>query len=142
MPGFNNTQQYKRIAYLGVSFMMLFAAFGNFENIVSQIYEEYQFDNMGQTAIMFLYGIFCLTSLVSSYIVKKLNYQMSFFMSGLTYIIFEVASLVIVTEIAVPRSLKWIIVIIGASICGVGSSVLWTTQGSYVSTIADPTNKS
>ena len=142
MPGFNNTQQYKRIAYLGVSFMMLFAAFGNFENIVSQIYEEYQFDNMGQTAIMFLYGIFCLTSLVSSYIVKKLNYQMSFFMSGLTYIIFEVTSLVIVTEIAVPRSLKWIIVIIGASICGVGSSVLWTTQGSYVSTIADPTNKS
>ena len=99
--------------------MMLFAAFGNFENIVSQIYEEYQFDNMGQTAIMFLYGIFCLTSLVSSYIVKKLNYQMSFFMSGLTYIIFEVASLVIVTEIAVPRSLKWVIMIIGASICGV-----------------------
>ena len=42
----------------------------------------------------------------------------------------------------VPNQLKWVLVITGAGICGVGSSVLWVSQGSYISAVADSHNKS
>ena len=97
---------------------------------------------MGQAAIMCLYGLYSLASLVSSYMVKKLGYRISLFLIGLTDMIFEASSLVIITDMPISRLLKWVIVIFGAGLCGIGTSLLWTSEGSYVSAIADPTDRS
>ena len=43
MAQLSNTKQYQIIAYLGFSFMIMFAAFNSFQDIISQIYEEYHF---------------------------------------------------------------------------------------------------
>lgn len=43
---------------------------------------------MGQTAIMCIYGVFGITSLFSSFIVKALGYKKSMFFSAISYAIF------------------------------------------------------
>ena len=109
---------------------------------MSDIYDEYGFINMGQTTIFCIYAAYGLGSLFSSSIVKKLGHQKSLFLSGLTYCIYISTGLVIITEIPIPKLLKWCIVILGALICGVGASILWVSQGSYISETADSVRKS
>jgi len=35
-----------------------------------------------------------------------------------------------------PKIMGWIIVLIGAILCGASASMIWVAQGSYVSTVA------
>ena len=122
--------------------MIMFTSFNSLQNIVSKLYDEYNFNNMGQTAIMCIYGTFGVTSLFSSFIVKKLGYKKSMFLSALAYSIFEATGLVIVTGLGIPPGFVWVIVSVGACICGMGASILWVAQGSYTSEVASEDRKS
>lgn len=75
--------------------MLMFTSFNSLQNIVSKLYDEYHYDNLGQTAIMCIYGLFGVTSLFSSFIVKSLGYKKSMFFSALSYVIFEASGLVV-----------------------------------------------
>jgi fucose permease len=66
----------------------MFTSFNSLQNIVAKLYDDYHFQNMGQTAVMFLYAAFAFTTLFSSFIVKKLGYKQSMFLSSLGYAIF------------------------------------------------------
>lgn len=91
---------------------------------------------------MFLYGAFGITTLFSSFIVKRLGYKKAMFFSSLGYAIFEATGLLVVTNLNPPHELVWIVVIIGAIICGISASVLWVAQGAYTSQVADENRKS
>ena len=88
MNNLTTSQQYKRIIYLGFAFMIMFTSFNSLQNIVSKLYEEYDFDNLGQTAILFLYFAFGVATVFSSYIIKSIGYKKSMFISSLGYGIF------------------------------------------------------
>jgi fucose permease len=55
---------------------------------MSKLYEEYEYHNLGQTALMFIYGAFGITTIFSSFIVKKLGYKKAMFFSSIGYAIF------------------------------------------------------
>ena len=58
------------------------------------------------------------------------------FISSLGYAVYEAAGLIIGIFEDMPRALGWIIVLIGALLCGASASMIWVAQGSYVSTVA------
>jgi fucose permease len=66
----------------------MFTAYNSLQNIVSKMYDEYHFTNMGQTAVMAVYASFALATIFSSFIVKKLGYKKSMFFASLGYAIF------------------------------------------------------
>lgn len=134
--------QYTRVIFLGVSFMIMFTSFNSLQNIVSKLYEEYHYNNMGQTAILFLYAAFGISTFFTSFIVKTLGYKKTLFFSSLGYAIFEATGLIIVTGLKVPKELVWVIIITGAIICGVSASALWVAQGAYTSAVASENRKS
>lgn len=68
--------------------MIMFTSFNSLQNIVSKLYEEYDYKNLGQTALMFIYGTFGVSVLFSSFIVKKLGYKKAMFFSSLGYGVF------------------------------------------------------
>lgn len=135
-------EQYVRIIYLGISFMIMFTSYNSLQNIVSKLYEEYDYKNLGQTALLLIYGAFGVNVIFSSFIVKKLGYKKSMFFASLGYGIFEATGLLIVTEIDIPHWVVWIAVVLGAIICGVSASTIWVAQGAYTSQVADETRKS
>lgn len=134
--------QYVRIIYLGISFMLMFTSYNSLQNIVSKLYDEYNYKNLGQTAVMFLYGAFGLVTPFSSFVVKKLGYKKSMFFCSLGYAFFEATGLLIVTNVNLPHNVVWVIVIFGAIICGLSASILWVAQGAYTSQVADENRKS
>lgn len=68
--------------------MIMFTSFNSLQNIVSKLYEEYEYDNLGQTALMFIYGALGVTTIFSSFIVKKLGYKKAMFFSSIGYVVF------------------------------------------------------
>lgn len=68
--------------------MIMFTSYNSLQNIVSKLYEEYDYKNLGQTAVMFVYGAFGISVFFSSFIVKKLGYKKSMFFSSLGYGLF------------------------------------------------------
>lgn len=46
------------------------------------------------------------------------------------------------TDSGVSHELVWVLVVLGAIICGVSASTLWVAQGAYTSQVADTNRKS
>lgn len=63
------------------------------------------------------------------------------FISSLGYAAYEGAGLVIALWADMPKPLGWIIVLIGAMLCGISASMLWVAQGAYVSEAAGAERK-
>ena len=116
--------------------MIMFTSFNSLQNMVSKLYDEYGYKNLGQTAILFLYLTFAIATVFTSYIIKHVGYKKVMLLSAIGYAIFEGTGLLIVSEIDISDSLVWIIINLGAIICGFSASVLWVAQGAYTSAVA------
>ena len=135
-------EQYFRVAYLGVSFMIVFTSFNSLQNIVSKLYDEYHYENLGQTSIIFIYLTFAFATIFTSYFIKNFGYKTVMGLSAIGYAVFEATGLLIAWNLGIPDPLVWIIVIIGAMICGASASAIWVAQGAYTSQVASPDKKS
>jgi MFS family permease len=141
MGEFTEAQQKGRTAYLGVAFMIMFTAFNSLQNIVSKIYNDYGYTNLGTASVLLLYFVYGLFPFIASFIIRKLGYKKAMFFSSLGYAVFEGAGLVITLWEGMPTVLGWIFVMVGAVFCGAGAGVIWVAQGSYVSDLAGEENR-
>ena len=121
--------------------MIMFTSFNSLQNIVSKLYEEYDYKNLGQTAIISLYLTFGICTLFTSYLIKSFGYKTVMAVSSLGYAIFEATGLVIASELGLNFYVVWIMVIIGAMIAGASASAIWVAQGAYTSQVASPDKK-
>lgn len=122
--------------------MIMFTSFNSLQNMVSKLYDDYGYKNLGQTAILFIYFSFSIATWVTSYIIKHVGYKKTMFFSSLGYAVFEATGLLIVTKVEINHTLVWIIVNAGACICGFSASALWVAQGAYTSKVASEKRKS
>ena len=88
-------QQTLNVAFLGVIFMIMFTAYNSLQNIVSKIYSEYGYDNLGETSVLLLYSVFGVCTFITPYIIRKFGYKKVMFISSLGYATYEGAGLVI-----------------------------------------------
>ena len=66
----------------------MFTSYDSLQNIMSKLYDENGCKNLGQTALMFLYGVFGISVVFSPFVVKKLGFKKSMFYSSLGYALF------------------------------------------------------
>ena len=73
--------------------------------------------------------------------IRKYGYKKAMFFSSLGYTCYEGVGLIIALWEDMPHFLGWVLVLLGASICGASASVLWVGQGAYVSEVAGSERK-
>jgi fucose permease len=56
--------------------------------MVSKLYEDYDYNNLGQVSLLIIYLSFGTGNLFSSYVVKRVGYKKSMFYSSLCYVLF------------------------------------------------------
>lgn len=129
------------MALLGVTFMIMFTAFNSLQNIVSKIYGEYGYDNLGETSILLLYFTFGVCTFITPYFIRKFGYKKVMFISSLGYGVYEGVGLIIALNEDLPKWIGWTLVLLGAMLCGASASMIWVAQGSYVSQVAGEARK-
>ena len=77
-------QQTARVGFLGVVFMIMFTAFNSLQNIVSKIYNDYGYTNLGEVSILLLYFTFGATTLFTPFLIRKLGYKKVLFIRELS----------------------------------------------------------
>jgi fucose permease len=122
--------------------MIMFSSYNSLQNIVAKLYDDDGYNNMGRVLFICLYGMFGVTTVFSSFIVKKFGFKKSMFFASLGYAVFESMGLLIAAKVNMPHALVWVIEIAGAMLCGVCASVIWVAQGAYVGAVADENSKS
>jgi hypothetical protein len=134
-------QQTIRVAYLGVLFLIMFTTFNSLQNIVSKLYNEYGYGNLGEISILILYLVFGIATFFTPFVIRTFGYKKVLFFSALGYASYEAVGLLIALWEDMPKPLGWILVLTGATLCGASASMLWVAQGSYVSEVAGPERK-
>ena len=137
MAALSASQQTGRTAYLGIAFMIMFTAFNSLQNIVSKLYGEYGYTNLGTASIILLYFVYGAFTFFAPFIIRTFGFKKSMFISSLGYGIFEGAGMIIALTPSLPQPVGWILVMLGAVFCGASASVIWVAQGSYISEISD-----
>jgi len=79
---------------------------------------------------------FGISTFFTPYIIRTFGYKKVMFVSSLGYGIYEGAGLMIALWLDMPKILGWIVVLVGAMLCGMSASMIWVAQGAYVSQVA------
>lgn len=95
--------QTSRVAYLGVAFMIMFTAYNSLQNIVSRLYGEYGYTNLGTASIILLYFVLGSFTFLSPFIIRTFGFKKSMLISSLGYTIFEGAGMIIALTPSLPQ---------------------------------------
>lgn len=119
IPKKKNTDDIINVIHIGLSFLLVFLAFS-----VAQTFQtSSDHARQGAIALGFLYVSYALSSLfLSSFLTRLLGVKLTLFLSSLTYVAFVAANI---------RFNVYVMYVISCFV-GVGSSLIWTAQGVYV----------
>jgi len=132
-----------RVIYLALCFMMLFTAYFAGQNLMTQIYKQLGYDNLGPLCFSTIFGVFALTSIFSSHYYKKISAKTGIVYGSSVYVLFIFAGTVATycdkykpsTSICSASSI-YALNIITAGFLGVGAAFLWLCQSTYVNACA------
>eukprot|EP00619_Florenciella_sp_RCC1007_P005376 CAMPEP_0205907510 /NCGR_PEP_ID=MMETSP1325-20131115/2598_1 /ASSEMBLY_ACC=CAM_ASM_000708 /TAXON_ID=236786 /ORGANISM="Florenciella sp., Strain RCC1007" /LENGTH=468 /DNA_ID=CAMNT_0053273607 /DNA_START=55 /DNA_END=1461 /DNA_ORIENTATION=- len=88
--------------------------------------------NLGSYSVAVLYACYVITAMLFSQVIIFYSSQKGALTGSLAVYALYVASY-LVAALVESDSVKWIAVLFGASIGGIGAGVLWTAQGAYYS---------
>lgn len=57
-------------------------------------------------------------------------------LSSISFTIYSFTGFVITYWPNIPKTYCWVIVLVGAALCGIGVAFIWVAQGAYVALIA------
>ena len=133
----SHKQKYFRVVYLGLCFMIMYVANNSVRIIISQAYREQGYDGLGQLSLIIVYLFYGAFTFIASPIIKRLNYKKSMFLSSIGFILYSLTGLILTYWPDIPHYVNWIIVIVGAALCGIAVSVIWVAKSVYVAMISN-----
>lgn len=70
---------------LGIFFMLLFTSYTSFSTIISQLYKQQGYSNLGKYSIFTNYGFFMISNIFAPYIGTKINSKWLMLFAGCCY---------------------------------------------------------
>jgi len=136
-----------KVIYLTTGFTILLTAFTSASNLVSEIYEQFQYDNLGKITLLTLYSVFFFAVFIVPGIIKSWSYKNGIFIGSLGYI-FTMLAGALTTACASNSEQQWCTenyiyaINIGcAAINGLSAPVLWLSASRYVTGCTNVNNK-
>lgn len=109
-----------KVIYFSIVYSLIFSGYYLVTSFLSILYPDYAF-----ISFAIFYSVYAIASLISPFILYKLNYKVSLFLSALTFVFFVAGS----------SSNNAIIMLTSSGIAGLGNSVIWIVQGTWISSI-------
>ena len=137
-----------KVLYISIGFSILLSAYSTAQGLMSHIYKELGYSNLGRICIFTLYINFAIGSIFTSYLKRKFSAVSGLVFGSLTYLSFMLTGTFTTfcskhkpdTFLCESVSI-YILNILFASFIGFGASILWMAQSSYVNDCTNETNK-
>lgn len=138
------------VLYIGISFMVLFSANSITQNMISHMYKQMGFTNLGRISVLITYASFGIGSIFASHFKRKIPAKVGLFKAVFAYLSFIlVSTLTTYCHKSTPQ-LDGLICnefsiytlnLIFSVVLGFGSSILWLCQSNYVNDCTNESNK-
>lgn len=106
------------VIYFGIIYNLIFLGY-----YVSNGFLTILYPNEAFISFAVFYGVYCIFSLISPWILNRLGIKTSLIVSSLTFVIY----------VGVIASKIPILMLIGSGICGAGNALIWLAQGYWMS---------
>ncbi|XP_077996346.1 protein unc-93 homolog A-like [Glandiceps talaboti] len=116
-------QCWKNLLVLGFVFMLVFTAFNGLQNLQSTINQS---AGVGVISLSTIYACFIVSCLLAPNIIDKLGSRLTMVYSITFYALYAAANLFYSAWVLIPAS----------ALLGLAAGPLWTSQGSYLTTLA------
>jgi len=136
-----------KILYMGVCFLVIFTAFSSANNIVSEIYDQLDYESLGQLSsfimnlatlpVMLFPGFINQFTIKNSVFVGSLGFIFTLFAGAMTTICAEDNSYIWCQK----RSYIYLINIICAVIAGFFSGIIWIASNRYIKACSNGANE-
>lgn len=143
-PEENRSTNLLKVIYLGCCFLVLMTAFCAAQSLLTQIYRQLGYDNLGQICFFSMYFGMIIASLISTHYYKKLSIKIVFVLGAITHMLFVLAGGLTTYCAKFEQNLAicsaasiYSFNITSAGIRGVGTTFFWLAQSMYVNTCAD-----
>eukprot|EP01016_Furgasonia_blochmanni_P003841 TRINITY_DN11504_c0_g1_i1.p1 TRINITY_DN11504_c0_g1~~TRINITY_DN11504_c0_g1_i1.p1 ORF type:complete len:550 (-),score=120.58 TRINITY_DN11504_c0_g1_i1:168-1817(-) len=139
--------EFRTLILLGLAFLLHFTAFNSAHQIVTKIYEQLGYANLGRYCIITIYAFLAISNFIFPTIVKRIGLRNSFFFSSFGYLLTFLSGIQACScfELENPNShffcshtMIYAANIISSAICGFCASVLWGAQARYMAEIINP----
>ena len=139
-----------KLINLGVGFQLLYTVFKTAHNLAPQVLDDLGFGNMGFYSLAVVYMMFSLGSLIAASIVNMLGERFSIVSGSITYALYNGSFILASAPSQFPEKAdSWymqenfitFVILFCSATCGLGASVIWVSQGRYISRIANDSNK-
>jgi MFS family permease len=124
------------VIWTGVCFLLLFSAFQPIQSLQSGTARK----GYGFIGIAVLYGSFSVASLFASQFVRVMGQKLGLFIGAFCYLLYIATLLVLALVPDLSNDAYKALYFIASSVIGIGASVLWTSQGSLLTVMADKSN--
>lgn len=116
--------------------------------IVSQVFDERGYLNLGNTSLFVIYLFSGINNILAPSYVKKFQFNHVFLMSAMGYIFFLCEGILVCScsdsesHFYCSTPVIFAIIVVGSAICGIFSSILYVAQNEYISENTNESNKS
>ena len=142
-------ENFTRLLQLSLTFFVLFCAFFTCQNMASLVLKEDGLNDLGFYILAVLYFSIAVSSMMSTALWKKLGTYKCLILGGFGHFCFVCAQIFPAIKYDNPSSTSVVtrdafivtIIIMCAIINGIGASLIWVSNGNYISECATPKTK-
>ena len=131
------------VIHLSASFLLLFTAFGSWQNIVSEAYTLNNYGNLGFYTLWAIYLSCAVFSFISTPIISKLGPRKSIQIGSFWYFVWVVSGLlpVVLESTSTIKIIIYVVMMLSGILIGFGASLIWVGQGKYITDCSVSENK-
>ncbi|KAI9356478.1 major facilitator superfamily domain-containing protein [Zopfochytrium polystomum] len=130
-------QNLHSVVILAIAFFLIFTAYGVVQSLASSVL-PYNIAFVSLGVLYFSFGFFNL--ILSAPVIESIGCRPSLFLGSITYVILEISYVVAILNDG-KEYIQAAVLIPSSILIGLGASLLWTAQGTYISRAAGPSQK-
>ncbi len=123
--------------------MVLFTSFYSVQNMVSQVFAQLDYGNLGNISLLTMYISYGMASFFSTYIMRLCSVRTSFLLSALAFNVFIAMGFFVEScpmykdEFYCSNGFVYAYILFGSLVTGIASSVIWIASAVYIDDMSE-----
>ena len=143
----NSNENLSKVIYISTAFFFLFSAYNGAQSLMSEIYEQLGYKQLGRQSLIALYGAFLINNLFAANIIQDWSYKKGMFIGSFGYIVSLVIGLLTTwcandqTGICTSEPFIYFINFLSSGLNGFCAPILWLSLNKYITTCSNEYNR-